>query len=91
MIAAAFHGNPSAINYDMFVAVFGMLSILYLIVVAINDSFAGHPGVPLLLDGLNALFYFAAAVNMAARLGAHSCSNKVKFQSRFVPKVVRRY
>jgi hypothetical protein len=75
MIAEAFAGNPSIINYDMFVAVFGMLSLFYLIATAFNDSFTGHPILPLALDALNAIFFFCGAVAMAAELGAHSCSN----------------
>lgn len=75
IIATAFSGNPSLINYDMFVVVFGMLSLFYLIAVAWNDSFTGHPMIPLVLDLLNVLFFFCAAVAMAAELGTHSCSN----------------
>jgi hypothetical protein len=76
MIASAFAGNPSLINYDMFVAAFSMLSLIYLGVCAFNDSFMGHPIIPITLDLLNVLFLFCAAVAMAAELGAHSCSNK---------------
>jgi len=69
-------GNPSLINYDMFVAVFSMLCLFYLFAVAFNDGFAGHPALPLALDALNVLFFFCAAVAMAAELGAHSCGNR---------------
>jgi len=78
IIATAFAGNPALINYDIFVATFGMISLLYLIAVAFNDSFTGHPIVPIALDLLNAIFYFCAAVAMAAELGVHSCSNSVR-------------
>ena len=81
MIAQAFKGNPSLINYDMFVAVFGMLTLFYLIAAAWSDSFQGHPALPLALDALNVLFFFIAAVAMAAELGAHSCSNSVSSTS----------
>ena len=77
IIATAFAGNPSLINYDMVVAVFAMLSLFYLIAAAFNDSFQGHPIIPLALDGINTLLWFCAAVAMAAELGAHSCSNEV--------------
>jgi len=46
MIASSFAGNPSVINYDMFVVVFAMLSLFYLIAVSFNDSFTGHPIIP---------------------------------------------
>jgi len=75
IIATAFAGNPSLINYDMFVAVFSMLSLFYLIAIAFDDSFTFHKFVPAGFDLLNVLFFFCAAVAMAAELGAHSCSN----------------
>lgn len=78
IIATAFAGNPSLINYDMFVAVFSMLSLFYLIAIAFNDSFTFHKFIPAGLDLLNVLFFFCAAVAMAAELGAHSCSNGVR-------------
>lgn len=73
----AMHRGSTLINYDMFTVVFGMLSLFYLTAIAFNDSFTGHPVIPLALDVLNVLFYFCAAVAMAAELGAHSCSNRV--------------
>ncbi|EXJ95586.1 hypothetical protein A1O1_00708 [Capronia coronata CBS 617.96] len=76
IIAMAFAGNPSIINYDMFVAAFGMLSLFYLIAIAFNDGFTGHPIIPVVLDALNVIFFFCAAVAMAAELGAHSCDNQ---------------
>ncbi|KAK5061208.1 hypothetical protein LTR84_007750 [Exophiala bonariae] len=84
MIASAFAGNPSLINYDMFVAVFGMLSLFYLTAIAFNDSFTGHSIIPVVLDTLNVLFFFCAAVAMAAELGAHSCSNRSYTESNHI-------
>jgi len=84
MIASAFAGNPSVINYDMFVAVFAMLSLIYLFAVAWNDNFTFHPILPLTLDVLNTLFFFCAAVAMAAKLGAHSCSNSAYTHSNHI-------
>ena len=77
MIAVAIAGNPSVINYDMFVAVFAALSLIYLTMIAVNDSFMGHGLIPIVLDLLNVLFWFCAAVAMAAELGVHSCGNSV--------------
>jgi len=76
MIATSFSGDPSLVNYDMFVAVFSMLSLFYLIAIAFKEQFTFHKFVPAGLDLLNALFFFCAAVAMAAELGVHSCSNK---------------
>lgn len=74
MIATAIAGNPAMVNYDMFVAVFGMLSLLYLLPVALLDRFA-FPLAFIVLDALNAIFWFCGAVATAAYLGVHSCSN----------------
>lgn len=84
MIATSFGGNPSVVNYDMFVAVFSFLCLFYLIFVAIRDSFVLHEHLPLLLDALNVLFFFCAAVAMAAELGAHSCSNTSYLDSNHI-------
>jgi len=74
MIATAVHGNHSIVNYDMFVAVFGMLSLLYLIATAFMDALA-VPIVAIGLDAANLLFYLIAGIATAAYLGVHSCSN----------------
>jgi len=76
MIASASSGTASVVNYDMFVAVFAMLSLFYLTAIAFNDSFMGHGAIPLALDVLNVIFWFCAAVSMAAELGVHSCDNQ---------------
>jgi len=74
MIATSFGGNSAMVNYDVFVAVFGMLSLLYLIPTTFLDSYS-VPLVNIGLDVLNALFWFCGAVATAAYLGVHSCSN----------------
>jgi hypothetical protein len=77
MIADAFKGNPSIVNYDMFAAVFAMLSLFYLIPATFNESFQFHPMLMVGLDVLNTLFYFIAGTATAAYLGVHSCGNAV--------------
>ncbi len=79
MIAEANNGNPSIVNYEMFVAVFGMLSLFYLIPASIKESLSISPWFPVILDLLNTLFWFCGAVALAAKLGVHSCSNTVSF------------
>jgi len=79
MIASAFGGNPSVINYDMFTVVFGMLTLFYLIAIAFAEQFTFHKFVPAGLDLLNCFFYFCAAVATAAELGTHSCNNTVSY------------
>lgn len=75
MIAEAIAGNHSAINFTMFVAVFAMLSLLYLILASIVTKFA-VPLVMLVLDIINTLLFLIAGIVMAARLGVHSCDNE---------------
>ncbi|TID17561.1 Lipoyl synthase [Venturia nashicola] len=75
MIATAFAGNHSIVNYDMFVAVFSMLSLLYLIPATIKPNFAFHPMLMVGLDALNALFFLIGGIATAAYLGVHSCGN----------------
>ncbi|KAF1354846.1 marvel domain-containing protein [Delphinella strobiligena] len=76
MIATAYSGNPSLVNYDMFVAVFSMLSLFYLIPATVKEAFQGHPLLMVVLDALNAIFFFCGAVAMAAELHVHSCGNR---------------
>ena len=64
------------VNYDIFVAVFGILSLFYLFPVAVLDSY-NVPMVAIALDALNVIFWFCAAVATAAYLGVHSCNNRV--------------
>ncbi|CAO1600402.1 MAG: hypothetical protein L6R36_006807 [Xanthoria steineri] len=74
VIAEAFAGNHSIINYIMFVAVFAMLSLLYLIGAAIIESVA-IPLAMLALDALNTLLFLIGGIALAAYMGVHSCSN----------------
>lgn len=75
MIAESIGGNHSVVNFDMFVAIFAMLSLFYLIFCAVKDAAIGHPIIPLVLDALNTLFFLCAAIATAAYLGVHSCNN----------------
>jgi len=72
------YGNSGVINYDLFVSILGLLSLLYLIPATFKEALAFHPLLPLILDAINTLFWFCGAVATAARLGAHSCSNGVR-------------
>ncbi len=86
MIAEAINGNPSPINFTMFVAVFALLSLLYLIPASIVESLA-FPLVMIILDVINTLLFLIAGIVMAARLGVHSCGNDVSL--RFPPRLSR--
>jgi len=74
VIAIAFSGNPSSINYAMFTSVFCMLVVLYGFAAAFVD-FLAIPIALIVADALATLFSFVAGVVLAARLGVHSCTN----------------
>lgn len=79
MIAEAFDGNPSVVNFAMFTAVLGLLSLLYLTLASFTDKFIIHPMLLVAVDALNAFFFFVAGVALAAELGVESCGNEVCF------------
>lgn len=74
MVAATPGADPAIVNFDLFVGVFAMLSLIYLTLATWNPNFEFHPAIMLLLDALNVLWWFCGAVATAAILGVHSCS-----------------
>ena len=76
MIHEATNGNPSVVNYQIFVGAFSFLSLMYLFPSTCVERLR-HKTITLVLDGLNTLFFFAGGVALAARLGVHSCGNQV--------------
>lgn len=76
MIATSFAGDHSMVNFDMFVAVFAMLSLFYLIAATVMEGLM-IPVVVIALDVLNTVFFLIAGIATAAYLGVHSCSNSV--------------
>ena len=90
MIADAIGGNPSIVNYVMFVSVFGMLSLFYLIAGTINETFAISPFFMLAADALNTIFFFVGGVALAAYLDVHSCHNHVSMRPNGHTRVEKR-
>ena len=84
MISEAIAGNPSSINYIMFTAAFAMLSLLYLIPATCSDKFVGHPFIMLVVDLINTIFFFCAAIALPSRLHVRSCSNRVCISSTVI-------
>jgi len=68
-------GTPGTTNYTMFTAAFSMLTLLYTFPSAFHEGIQGHPMGPLIVDVLNTIFTFCAAVALAAKLHVHECSN----------------
>ena len=77
MIHDAIGGNPSIVNYVMFVAVISMLSLFYLIAATVSEGFVIIPILPVIVDGINMLFFLIGGIALAAYLGVHSCGNVV--------------
>lgn len=77
MIDDSYSGNPATVNYAMYCAVFSMVSLLYLFPSTANLDWAGHPLIMVVLDILNAIFFLASGIALAARLGCESCTNEV--------------
>jgi hypothetical protein len=84
MIAEAFAGNPATVNYSMYCAAFSMLSLFYLVPASFNSDWAFHPIIMVVVDALNCVFFFCAAIALAAKLHCHSCGNHVRLSSSFV-------
>jgi hypothetical protein len=76
MIAEAFAGNPATVNYSMFVSAFSMFSLFYLVPASFNSDWALHPIIMVVVDALNCVFFFCAAIALAAKLTCHSCNNQ---------------
>ncbi|KAJ6178631.1 hypothetical protein N7519_009092 [Penicillium mononematosum] len=81
MIAEAFSGNPATVNYSIYVSVFSMLTLFYLIPASYNIDWSGHPIIMIIIDALNCIFFFCAAIALAARLECHSCNNEEYLKS----------
>lgn len=78
MIDDAFAGNPAIVNYTIFVAAFGVFTLLYLTPASFNVDWSGHPAIMILLDTLNALFFLTCGIALAAKLRCRDCSNEVR-------------
>ncbi|KAI9699783.1 MAG: hypothetical protein M1836_002818 [Candelina mexicana] len=79
MIHDAIGGNPSIVNYSIFVGVFAMLSLIYLIAGSISEGLSGHPLGMVIVDAINTLLFFCGAVALSAQLRVHSCGRSVRF------------
>lgn len=84
MINEAFAGNPSVINYLIFVTAFSFLSLFYLIPATIKESFAVHPIIMVTVDVLNTIFFLCGGIALPAYLHVHSCGNQVS-EETFIP------
>merc|ERR1712111_287047 len=61
-----------------------MLCLFFLLPASIKEAWAMHPILPLVLNVLNAIFWFVGGVATAAYLNVHSCSNADYYNSNNV-------
>lgn len=74
-IADAFAGNPSGVNFSMFVAALSGVAVIYTLTASFIEALA-IPIALIIIDTILVIFTFIAAVLLAAKLGVHSCGNK---------------
>jgi len=75
VIALAFSGNPASINFAMFTSALCMIVVIYGFVALFVEAVA-IAVVLLVLDALATIFSLITGIVLAARLGAHSCTNE---------------
>jgi hypothetical protein len=78
MLASPASNRPAIINFDLFVIIFAMLSLVYLTLATAYEKFVFNPLLMFGLDLLNTFWFFCGAVANAAILGVHSCENMVR-------------
>ncbi|MCJ1279330.1 hypothetical protein MMC21_007154 [Puttea exsequens] len=70
------NGSPAVLNYVMFVAVFGLLSLFYLIAGTVNEAFAISPFFMVIADAINTFTFLIGGIALAAELRVHSCGDR---------------
>lgn len=77
MISDSYAGNPSIVNYLIFLTAFAFLCLFYLIPATINENWSFHPLLMVIVDALNMILWLCGAIALPSYLHAHSCSNRV--------------
>jgi len=85
-------GSPSQINYAVFTAVFALLTWFWIMPTSIlAPDTLGSPFICLILDAVNALFFFAGGIALAVAIRVRSCTNEIYLHTnRFVAGETRR-
>ena len=72
----------------MFVAVFAMLSLIYLIAGSISEGLSGHPLGMVIVDAINTLLFFCGAVALSAQLWCSIIAKRIGWAHRQAEKVI---
>lgn len=87
MIADSFGGNnPATVNYAIFTSTFSLLTLFYLIPASMSSAWVIHPVIMIVVDALNAIFFLAGGIALAADLHVHSCSNQAYLRSNEITR-----
>lgn len=73
--------SQATVNYVMFTSAFALATLFYLIASELSEKFEVHPLLRFIIDLLNTLFLFAAAVALPSKLHVPDCDNHVRFPS----------
>jgi hypothetical protein len=81
-------GNPSQINYSMFIGVWTLISACYFFPSILWPPVLKQPFLYITagLDGLNTIFYMGGAIALAAGMNIHSCSNTTYIRGNKITK-----
>lgn len=82
MISNNFVTSPGIIKYDMFVAVFSMLSLFYLVPATLKEEFHSRKYVVPALEFVNFIFFLSGGAATGRWLGTHTCDEVVSADSR---------
>lgn len=77
IIAMAGGHSAAVVNYCLFVAAFTMLTWFYLIAATFSEKAAIHPVIVFIVDALNMVLVFCAAVALPSKLHAPNCGSDV--------------
>ncbi|QKX62923.1 uncharacterized protein TRUGW13939_10091 [Talaromyces rugulosus] len=78
--------NPESVHFSMFTAAFSIVFLFYLIPATWSEGLSGHPIILIVIDALNAVFFFCAAITLSARTRGHSCGDHSFLNSNSIAK-----
>ncbi|KAI1959816.1 hypothetical protein LOZ58_004180 [Ophidiomyces ophidiicola] len=76
--------SQSTVNYVMFAVALALLTLFYLIAANASEKLAIHPVILFIVDALNLLFLFCAAVALPSKLHVPNCSNDLALQQNTI-------
>jgi hypothetical protein len=75
IIANARGDSAAVINYTLFVTAWVLLTLIYLIPASISEKAAFHPSAVFIIDMLNLILTFCAAIALPSKLHVINCSS----------------